>query len=338
MLITDEFIESCLAGDELGTLFDVAGEDVNGNEIYAFPKISAETGGFLHGSLSMLAGYSSVGKSTIIVPLIMALVHRGEKVCIISNEQKINPFQMNFLMWILVNKLRYTHVTKKKMRTGAGALTTEDIKMIRQAQKIFNEEYKEKIYFVSIPTTNMRVAKTKFREYCLRKGCSVFVYDTFKADFTNDKDTFWISLIKDSRELFELAKKYDAIALATIQCANNTLGQLFLDSSVLSNSKQVKEILENLYIVRDLYNEELDKDSKYYCRPYVNKQMSDGEWKQVPKELDEKRTYKVLFLDKVRSGKNSTAGDYAILLDFYGDTGAVKELCYCRPKRAKLGM
>lgn len=338
MLITDEFIESCLAGDELGTLFDVAGEDVNGNEIYAFPKISAETGGFLHGSLSMLAGYSSVGKSTIIVPLIMALVHRGEKVCIISNEQKINPFQMNFLMWILVNKLRYTHVTKKKMRTGAGALTTEDIKMIRQAQKIFNEEYKEKIYFVSIPTTNMRVAKTKFREYCLRKGCSVFVYDTFKADFTNDKDTFWISLIKDSRELFELAKKYDAIALATIQCANNTLGQLFLDSSVLSNSKQVKEILENLYIVRDLYNEELDKDSKYYCIPYVNKQMSDGEWKQVPKELDEKRTYKVLFLDKVRSGKNSTAGDYAILLDFYGDTGAVKELCYCRPKRAKLGM
>lgn len=338
MLITDEFIESCLAGDELGTLFDVAGEDVNGNEIYAFPKISAETGGFLHGSLSMLAGYSSVGKSTIIVPLIMALVYRGEKVCIISNEQKINPFQMNFLMWILVNKLRYTHVTKKKMRTGAGALTTEDIKMIRQAQKIFNEEYKEKIYFVSIPTTNMRVAKTKFREYCLRKGCSVFVYDTFKADFTNDKDTFWISLIKDSRELFELAKKYDAIALATIQCANNTLGQLFLDSSVLSNSKQVKEILENLYIVRDLYNEELDKDSKYYCRPYVNKQMSDGEWKQVPKELDEKRTYKVLFLDKVRSGKNSTAGDYAILLDFYGDTGAVKELCYCRPKRAKLGM
>ncbi len=339
MLITEEFIESCLSGEELGTLFDVAGEDVNGNEIYAFPKISAETGGFIPGSLSMLAGYSSVGKSTLIIPIIMALVHRGEKVCIISNEQDIKPFRMNFLMWILVNKLRYTKVTKKKMRVGASVLTKEDINMINTARSMFNKEYKEKIYFVSIPSTNMKVAKSKFKEYCQRKGCGVFIYDTFKIDFNSgDKDNFWMSLIRDSRELFELAKKHKAIALATIQCANNTLGQLFLDSSVLSNSKQVKEILENLYIVRDLYAAEMDKDSKYYCRPYVNKKNEQGKWEHVEFKLDENRTYKVLFLDKVRSGKNSTAGNYAIILDFYGDTGAVRELCYCRPKRMKLGM
>ena len=338
MLITEEFIEKCLSGEELGTLFDVAGEDINGNEIYAFPKVSAETGGFIQGSLSMLAGYSSVGKSTLLIPIIMALVHRGEKVCIISNEQDISPFRMNFLMWILVNKLKYNKVTKKKMRVGAKVLTKEDINMINTARKLFNEEYKEKIYFVSIPSTNMKVAKSKFKEYCQRKGCGVFIYDTFKIDFTNEKDIYWMSLIKDSRELFELAKKYKAIALATIQCANNTLGQLFLDSSVLSNSKQVKEILENLYIVRDLYATEMDKDSRYYCHPYVNKQNEQGKWEQVELELDEKRTYKVLFLDKVRAGKNSTAGNYAILLDFYGDTGAVREIGYCKPKRARLGM
>lgn len=337
--ISDDFIDSCLSGEELGTLFNVAGEDVNGNEIYAFPKISNETGGFLHGSLSMLAGYSSVGKSTLIIPIVMALIHRGEKVCIISNEQKINPFQMNFLMWILTNKLKYYHVTKKKMRVGASALNDEDIRMIKEAQKIFNEEYKDKIYFVSIPSTNMKLAKTKFREYCLRKGCGVFIYDTFKIDFNSgDKDNFWMSLIRDSRELFELAKKYDAIGFATIQCANNTLGQLFLDSSVLSNSKQVKEILENLYIVRDLYAEEMDKTSRYYCKPYINKDKGNGVWEREEVKLDEKKSYKVLFLDKVRSGKNSTAGNYAIILEFYGDTGAVRELCYCMPKRAKLGM
>lgn len=339
MSITEDFINKCLSGEELGTLFDVAGKDANDNDIYVFPKISAETGGFIHGSLSMLAGYSSVGKSTLIIPIIMALVHRGEKVCIISNEQDISPFRMNFLMWILTNKLRYNHVTKKKMRVGASVLTAEDIEKINEAREIFNKEYKEKIYFVSIPSTNMKVAKAKFKEYCQRKGCSVFIYDTFKIDFNaGDKDNFWMSLIRDSRELFELAKKYKAIALATIQCANNTLGQLFLDSSVLSNSKQVKEILENLYIVRDLYATEMDKSSRYYCHPYVNKQNSQGKWEQVEIELDEKRTYKVLFLDKVRAGKNSTAGNYAILLDFYGDTGAVRELCYCRPKRAKLGI
>ena len=147
-----------------------------------------------------------------------------------------------------------------------------------------------------------------------------------------------MSLIRDSRELFELAKKYDAIGFATIQCANNTLGQLFLDSSVLSNSKQVKEILENLYIVRDLYAEEMDKTSRYYCKPYINKDKGNGVWEREEVKLDEKKSYKVLFLDKVRSGKNSTAGNYAIILEFYGDTGAVRELCYCMPKRAKLGM
>lgn len=36
-------------------------------------------------------------------------------------------------------------------------------------------------------------------------------------------------------------------------------GKLFLDAGVLSNGKQIKEVLENLFLMRTVYTEELDE-------------------------------------------------------------------------------
>lgn len=334
--IDDAFIESCMSGENTGVPIDMAGEDMNGEPIYAFPRISQQIQGLLNGTLSMLGGYSSVGKSTMIIYIIMALIHRGEKILIISNEQDEKPFKMNFLMWILTNKLRYYKLTKKDFMSGKA--TEEDLKMVREAQRIWKEEFIGKVFFVTLPNADNKIVKKKIREYHLTKGVTTFLYDTFKADLSGDKnDKTWLDLIKDSRELHELARKYDMIGLATIQLAMNSLGTLFLTPNVLSQSKQVVEILENLLLMRNVYPEELDpEDKRFYCKPFKYEKDSNGKWKEKKIDIDKTKQYRMLFISKCRNGENSQSGNYAMLLSFDGQHGGVREYCLCRPKTTNI--
>lgn len=337
MDIDDDFINACLQGEEMGVPIDKSGIDVNGKEIFAFPYLSQQIQGLMPSTLNFLGGYSSVGKSTMLINIIQALVFRGEKVLIISNEQKSKPFKTNFLMWVLVHKLRYYKLTKKKLL--AGDITEEDLEMIRKAKKIWKEEYKGRIYFVSLPNADMRTVKKKIREYHLTKGVTTYLYDTFKLDFSgSDNDNHWISLIKDSRDLHELAGKYNLIGIATMQLAMNTLGTLFLTPNVLSSSKQVVEILENLLLMRNVYPEELNpEDKKFYCKPFKYKRDESGKWHEESVKVDPNKQYRMMFISKCRNGENSQSGNYAMLLNFDGSHGVVSECCLCRPKNAYLG-
>lgn len=60
----DEFIESCKEGEENGVPFDIAGYDINGEEINCFPFLSRQIMGLLEGTFTMMGGFSSVGKSS----------------------------------------------------------------------------------------------------------------------------------------------------------------------------------------------------------------------------------------------------------------------------------
>lgn len=337
---TDEYIDDTLSGALQGTHFEFAGKNIDGEDIIAFPTLSKESNGFLNGTLSMLAGYSNVGKSTFLISLTMSLVESGEKVLLCSNEQKEKPFLDNFLMWIVCNKLKYNKLTKNKLRLGKEAMTDEDIAMIRLAQKLWREEYYGKIAFISLPSARMEYVLKKFKEYHARNDYSFFIYDTFKLDFSRKSESYWIGLIEDSRMLSEFANRYNAKVFATMQCALHTLGQLFLDANVLSNSKQVKEILQNLYLIRDMYEEEMDESSKFYCEPYtVNREMTEYGLNAVVKtkcELDPNKNYKIVFIDKTREGITSHAGNYAVVIEFDGARGIAKEVCLCKPKRKKI--
>jgi hypothetical protein len=152
-----------------------------------------------------------------------------------------------------------------------------------------------------------------------------------KIDFADNNDQHFISLIKDSRELDKMAKKYNIIMLCSLQLAINTLGKLFLDASVLSMSKQIKEVLENLFLMRTVYPEELDKQSKFYLKPFQRK-LIGGKWCDEEYEVDESATYRCLFVDKSRNGENSSDNGVAYLLRFDGSHGIFREVAMCRPK------
>ena len=94
----DEFIESCAEGEENGVPFDIAGYDKNGEEINCFPFLSRQIMGLLEGTLTMMGGFSSAGKSTWWITVLMALLYYDRKILIISNEENIKKFKIKFMV------------------------------------------------------------------------------------------------------------------------------------------------------------------------------------------------------------------------------------------------
>ena len=215
----DEFIDNCAEGLENGVPFDIAGyDDVDENKINCFPFLSNQINGLLDGTFTMLGGYSSVGKSTIWITILMALMYRGRKILIISNEENIKKFKIKFMVWLLAKHRKYFKLTKKKMMSGE--ITEDDRKELKLVQKYWRDNYKSKLKFIAIADADMNIVKKKIRENVLKYGYDTVLYDTFKLDFEDTNSKEYISLIRDSRELDKLAKKYNIIMLASLQLGN----------------------------------------------------------------------------------------------------------------------
>lgn len=330
----DEFIDSCKDGEENGVPFDVAGFDKNGEEINCFPFLSRQIMGLLEGTFTMLGGFSSAGKSTWWITVLMALLNYDRKILIISNEENVKKFKIKFMVWLLGKRNRYFKLTKKKM--SSGDINEESRKQLTDVQEFWRENYKGRVKFISINDADMKVVKKKIRENVLRYGYDTVLYDTFKiqeSDFVGQRQD--LALVRDSRELDKLAKKYNIIMLASVQLAEYMKGKLFLDSSVLSNSKQVKEILENLFLMRTVYDEELDEKSKYYCRPFRLKKVND-KWIEEEYHPDRSAVWRVVFVEKTRNGSNSSDTGVAYLMKYDGDHSIFREAAQCRPKHGEI--
>jgi len=330
----DEFIDNCEEGLENGVPFDIAGYDVNGEEINCFPFLTRQTMGLLEGTLTMLAGFSSAGKSTWFVTVIMALLFHGRKVLIISNEERVKKFKAKFMVWLLGKRNRYFKLSKSKFLSGD--INEESRKQLSDVQKFWRENYKGKLKFISIADADMSVVKKKIRENALRYGYDTVLYDTFKIqekDFSGQRQD--LALVRDSRELDKIGKKYNLIMLASVQLAEYMRGKLFLDSSVLSNSKQIKEILEGLFLMRTVYDEELDEKSKFYCHPFRLKKVDD-KWIEEEYKPDRNAVWRILFVEKTRNGRNSSDTGIAYLLKYDGDHCIFREVAQCRPKHGEI--
>ena len=332
---SDEFIAECEEGIENGCPFDEGDLDINLNPMNCFPFLSRQTSGLLPGTFTMLGGYSSTGKSTWWITVIMALLHYDRKVLIITNEEDVKRFKIKFLVWMLGKYARYFKLTKKKMTSGQ--IDKEDREKLKEVQDFWKENYSNRLKIISVADADMSVVKKKIRENVLRHGYDTVLYDTFKSqeeDMSGSRTD--LSLVRDSRELHKIAKKYNIIMLASVQLAENTRGKLFLDSGVCSNSKQIKEILENFFLMRNMYEEEKDPKSKYYARPFRLVKNSSGKWVEEEYELDPSATYKILFCEKVRQGSNSSDTGTAYGLRFDGDHCIFREVCQLRPRHGQI--
>lgn len=329
----DEFLDALQEGVENGIPFETAFENVKGKTIRVFPNLSRRICGFLPGYLHMMGGYSSVGKSTWWIGILMSMISTGHRVLVISNEEKVGKFKTKCFCWLLSEYANHWGMTKKKLISGNGADGYDQAK--RKVQEFWDSEIGDALKYVHIRDADMKVVSRKIREECLKKGYDVVLYDTFKIQGSDMKDARQdLALVRDSRILHDLAQKYDLVMLASIQLAERMSSRLWLDSSCLSNSKQIKEQLENLILMRNVSDEELDPSSRIYIRPFNLVKTDDG-WEEQEVYVDPRYTYRAVFLEKARSGGNSNDTHVAYLMKFDGDHSVFHEFCMCRPRHGE---
>lgn len=334
--MTDEVIDELQDGTLNGVPFDSFGVDESGKEITVYPILSKFLNGYLPGTTNAICGYSSTGKSCLWTSIILGLLYRNQKCLIISNEMSKTPYIMNIITWIAYKKFHNYTLTKDKLRTGN--LNEEEKQLLNKIKKFWNENYKDKLFFVHIPDSNIETVRRKVKQYAIRKNIDFFLVDTLKCEISDmgGNDNVWLNLIKQTRIIDELAKRYSLCAGISIQLTSATKGKLFLDESVISMSKQIVEVCESMLCIRNVYDIcELTPGTKEYLRPFRIEQNSiTGKYESkdcviTGKELD--YNYKVIFCVKNRNGVNTETSGQAFLYAFVGHQAVFKESYRCRP-------
>ncbi len=335
--ITDEFLESLENAEEYGTPYAYAGKDINGDNMNVFPYLSSLTLGFTRQASHYIAGFSSSGKTAMWCSIAMSMALQ-EKILILCNEQSSKVWKINMILFILYKHFKEYGITKSSLM--AGKLTDENKRMLQKAKDYFNEHYKGRMHFIQLSENSFDVVKSKIRFYALQYGYSMVIFDTLKISDSNKRDgnlAAWEELVQYSRDLDILAKKFNLIMCASVQLAQSQKGALFLDSNMLSGAKGMVEQLDTLLCIRDVYKDELDQSSKYFCHPY--QVVRDENGNSVTKDYlcDPKYPWKFCFLAKSRNSENSTSSGSALMFRFNGRYATFSECCWGKPKHGFIG-
>lgn len=326
----EAFIDGLESGEEVGVSFAEAGLDANGNKISIFPFLSDNILGLKKGTLSAFGAHSGVGKTTFMIGILMALVSKGERILIVSNEMGISDMKIGFLIWILSRYFDYQKLPKKKL--ASGKLTDEDKEMIKKAREYWRKNYAKQIKMVALSDADSKLTCRIIKKHIQRDGITTFLVDTFKITTSNGtNDNFWLQLVVDSKDLDAIAKRYDVIGLMTIQLAINSLGRLWMDASCLSNSRAVKEVLSNLILFRKVYPDELIPGSNIDFKPFRIQKNEEGKWVEKTYTPNLDKVYRCLFVEKSRRGIDSGDSGVAYLVRYDGDYCSFFETARCRP-------
>lgn len=326
----DLFLERLENKEEVGVSFGEAGLNINGEKIKTFPFMSSNILGVKHGTLNCWAAHSGAGKSTYMVTILMSLISQGERFTIITNESSVSDVKIQFLIWVLTRCLDYWDVNKKKL--ASGNLTDKDRQKIKEARKYWKDNYEKSIKITSLSDADARLTCQIIKKDITRGGYSGFLVDTFKMSMDGgNNEAFWMSLIRDTRSLTEIAMRYNVIGLMTVQLALNSLNRCWIDASCLSNSRGIKETLSNLIMFRKVTDAELDPNSPYYIHPFRHKQKEDGTWYEEEFLPDRSKVWRLFFIDKCRRGADSNDTGIAYLVRYDGDFCCFYETAKARP-------
>lgn len=290
------------------------------------PLLNYLTLGVAKSNIYLYGGFTNSGKSSFIFEnMILNMVEDKVKCCVISNEQKSDAFKVLLQEHILTEKLDYWKLPRKKIRMGK--FTDEDRAMMKKAKEIAKKEYDPYLKFVKIFDYDTNQVN-KIVKKMSKVGTEVFFYDTFKVGDTSG-EAVWQKLLEDSKELFKTTSKHNIAMIMSVQLALAFKNKIrFLDESVLSNGKQIAEVVETGVYMRDIWQDEFNGEA-HDIKPYRQKKDSNGKFTSEREEitLDKDKKYKIMFLSKSRSDENGIA----LLYEFNGAWNKWVEIGRCRP-------
>ena len=346
LIIGKEKRQKLKEGFEQGTPYDISFEytekevGISDNDepkyIYASPYMSSKTNGLGNGGgISVMAGYSGIGKSTYtFFNMILPMVYRGEVAVIYSNEQGVMYFSAMLYSFIASNIFKYYRLTRAKIINGTFNEQEEEL-MDKIDEFLERRNFDEMLMFYSLEEFDVDEIIRISKGLISHNSASVFLIDTFKSE--NSSDTNYTGqMIESAKRLDVFGNKFNVKVLLTMQLTPATEGtKAMMSAADLSECKAVKTVCDLLFLTRRVIPElELDsKNKKYFLRPYKLRRgrvrgSDETKWVREYIEFTDKDLeyeYRLQILNKSRRGE----ADLVMLLRFNGVTGRFDEVGWC---------
>ncbi len=296
-----------------------------------FPIMNATFKGFRKGETSSFAMPSNYGKSRFSINLLahIAFVEK-QKVLMISNEMTEEKMKLCLITTIINNKnIQKYHlqnlavdegrlldlkfkpddksfkevdgkgfILQKENETNANFVKrlyklSSEFKKTVKATKWLDNQLKNAIYFIHVSEHTNDDLKKIILNYYYKEGIEYILYDTLKTDIDNIGNGE--ELKKTATVLSTLAQKYKLCIISTLQLLENSTQPLNLNVNDLSSNRTIKEVLDNLCLVKQIPKENI-KEYEFA----ENEELQD--YKNLKNYTDPNVRYYVFVVDKNRAG------------------------------------
>jgi len=287
---------------------------------YNMPMISVETGGQYLGSITLVGGLSNVGKSTWArTAVIPSIIDKKEKIVIMVNEDGLEKWQRELLVFICNNILKYD-IQKHIVRDGN---YTDEVKQkLIESAKWLEEQTKNNIITI-IPFNSYKTSKAiKVIKKFSSLGVKYFMLDTFKMDTGRVSNQAWLEMQQAMVDINDVVKpeSKNLHILITFQLEKGSAKQRFYTQSNIGMAKNIVDVASTCLMIRDLFDDEYT-DGKRPLKVY----KLDGKNKstKIPVKLKREKHYQIIFIVKNREG---SANQYQIVLEHDLSRNIVKEI------------
>ena len=295
--------------------------------------------GLLPSRVLVQAFKSNEGKSRNLTYLIayVTLVQK-KKFMMLSNEQQENDVR-NCLLTTVINGQEFQalhgikmHKTEEELTLGryhpdddpngyvereegesddsyiARVKATKDYQNVKYITEWMDQQLEGKFYFrdVTDDYSNERL-EMELRKCSIVYQCNAFAYDTAKSYGIDD----WKELKKTITVITELAKQLSLTGICTFQLSDESENISIFDfnSTCLASSKQIRHVVDCLTMGRKLKREE------YHLCSYITGEPDEQWGEPLEYDLDERKQYFAIKIDKNRIGRRADIILFEIDLD-----------------------
>jgi replicative DNA helicase len=237
------------------------------------------------------------GKTTTsVIQLVMPSLINGVNTLIASNEQGISEFRQIILGTALFNHFKApAGMNRHKIMTGS--YTDEQKKGLKDAADWIKQQ-KGKIDFAELTSYDANSLTKLIRKYS-RLGYTMFIIDTLKPS-NDSNDKMWGEFSEVSKELSLLAKNLNVAIVCTFQLTPDSQTRKYLDLTCIGKSRAIAETAHAVIMFRHIHSDEYER-----LKPFTYTKNEDGTRSKTEVELDDNKSYIMVFMPKNRSGNTA---------------------------------
>lgn len=293
-----------------------------GAEMLPFYKsvlMNSVTQGVARGHVFMWGGFGNTGKSSIMSEkFIMSCIENGEKCLIVLNEEDAQSFRQKIVLSILNHEFNAI-VDRKKMLSAK--LDEKDKDLIKKAfDKMYElmdgEEASIKVIFME---KYVMKDLEKIVRYWANRGYINLVVDTHKVSDDSEHDKRWEIFVEDMKTIYRLTRKNaggcNLRTWVNFQLADGAIKSRYLGFDAIGEGKASKNEASVVQMFRPAWADEYKGGKKELnCWRLEKKSSGDGYDKKYF-QLEEGKTYYLVFTPKNRFGQNNDNGQAVLILE-----------------------